>query len=166
MRTQLARTIGESTTGVIFLLLCLSLNCAPAQTDYLQLRSFGLPALDGRDPRDLIEGTDGLLYGVTASGGNNNSSGTLFSLTKDGTGYLVLRNFTNSTAAYPVSLIDGGDGSEWPLIKASIIAGAPFPVTTTVGDFHELAAGLIEQGVGFGPTLDRARLPAIGSKGH
>src|SRR3974390_2557409 len=129
MRTQLARTIGASTTSVIFLLLCLSLDCAPAQTDYLQVRSFGLPALDGRDPRDLIEGTDGLLYGVTASGGNNNSSGTLFSLTKDGTGYLVLRNFTNTTSAYPLSLIDGGDGALYgTMTYGGTIYGAPFKV--------------------------------------
>jgi chitinase len=33
---------------------------------------------------------------------------------------------------------------EWPLVKASIIAGAAFPVAAAVRDFYETAARLIE----------------------
>ena len=36
------------------------------------------------------------------------------------------------------------DRPEWPLVKASIIAGAAFPVAAAVGDFYEAAARLIE----------------------
>ncbi len=52
------------------------------------------------------------------------------------------------------------------LVKAPIIAGASFPVTAAVGDFYKLAARLIEQGVGFGAALDRARFEAIGPVAH
>jgi uncharacterized repeat protein (TIGR03803 family) len=40
----------------------------------------------------LVEGKDGMLYGTTRSGGTNDF-GTVFRLSKDGTGYQVLHEF-------------------------------------------------------------------------
>src|SRR5258707_14232539 len=55
---------------------------------------------------------------------------------------------------------------EWPLVKASIIAGSSFPVAAAVGDFDEASARLVEQRIGFGPVFDRAGFAAIGSEGN
>ncbi len=44
------------------------------------LYSFGASSADGTLPVSLIQGTDGNLYGITSTGGTNNS-GTLFKLT-------------------------------------------------------------------------------------
>src|ERR1035441_881737 len=56
-----------------------------------------------------------------------------------------------------------GVGPEWPLVKASIIAGAAFPVAAAVGDLYEAAARLIEQWVRFRSALDRPRFLAVGA---
>src|SRR5208283_6052784 len=56
-----------------------------------------------------------------------------------------------------------GHRPEWPLVKASIITGAAFPVAAAVGDLYEAAARLIEQWVRFGSALDRARFLAVGA---
>ena len=55
------------------------------------------------------------------------------------------------------------DWHEWPLVKASIIAGSAFPITTAVGDFDEPPAGLVEQRIRFGAAFDGAWLPSIRS---
>jgi uncharacterized repeat protein (TIGR03803 family) len=49
-------------------------------------------AADGSAPKgNLIQGSDGNLYGMTSAGGTN-AAGTLFKITTGGT-YTVLRNF-------------------------------------------------------------------------
>jgi len=58
------------------------------------------------------------------------------------------------------------DRPEWPLVTGSIIAGSAFPVTAAVGDFHELTARLIEQGIGLGAAFESARFRAVGAEGH
>ena len=67
------------------------------------------------------------------------------------------QNFSFCFAIRPRTASIGVDNTknrpEWPLVKPSIIAGASFPVTAAVGDFHETPTGLVEQGVGFGPTF-------------
>ena len=62
-----------------------------------------------------------------------------------------------------VSAACGGVHPECPLVKASIIAGASFPIAVAVGDFLEAAAWLIEQRVGLGPAFDRPRFQPMGS---
>src|ERR1039458_8741618 len=56
-----------------------------------------------------------------------------------------------------------GVGPEWPLVKASIIAGAAFPVAAAVGDLYEAAARLIAHWVRFRSALDRPRFLAVGA---
>ncbi len=59
-----------------------------------------------------------------------------------------------------------GVSPEWRLVKAAIIAGSAFTVTAAVGDFHELAAGFVEQGKGFETAFDGTRFRSIRSEGH
>lgn len=68
----------------------------------------------GYDPTSLAEGTDGFLYGVNSAGGPNSaSSGTIFKISKTGTGFQVLQTFCTSctTGANPNSLVAGSDGN-------------------------------------------------------
>ncbi len=59
----------------------------------------------------LLQGSDGLLYGTTASGGGVGNPGTVFKLRADGSGYSVISSFSTT----------GGDGTSpvAPLVQAS-----------------------------------------------
>ena len=75
---------------------------ASAQS-YRVLKSFGvLTNVSGYNPQaPLVRGLDGVLYG-TASLGEGSVAGTVFKLNSDGTGFRVLRWFTNRVeGAYP-----------------------------------------------------------------
>jgi uncharacterized repeat protein (TIGR03803 family) len=76
------------------------------------IKSFGLPSPGASSWSRLIKGTDGALYG-TAQGGGSDTSGTVFKLNADGTGFTVLKNLDYSmTGGYPVGgLIQGTDGA-------------------------------------------------------
>jgi len=50
---------------------------------------------DGFSPNELIQGSDGLLYGTTQGGGAN-SRGTIFALNLDGSSYGIIYNFQGS----------------------------------------------------------------------
>ena len=69
---------------------------ATAQT-FTTLKSFGiLTNVTGRNPHSqLVQAPDGTLYG-TASEGEGNVYGTVFELQPDGSGFTVLKWFTNS----------------------------------------------------------------------
>jgi uncharacterized repeat protein (TIGR03803 family) len=92
-------------------------------TAYQVIRNFTGRDGDGSEPRATVtEATDGILYGTTARGGSN-IVGTLFRLNKDGSGYVTLRSFSNSS----------GDGRE---PRGELIAGADetlYGVTATGG---------------------------------
>src|SRR5207247_6181040 len=74
---------------------------------------------DGAKPQAaLIEGSDGALYGTTSYGGTNIDSsgrgmGTVFKLSKDGTGFAVLHHFgaTNDGFNPMAALLQGSDGA-------------------------------------------------------
>ncbi|HVN41283.1 MAG TPA: choice-of-anchor tandem repeat GloVer-containing protein [Steroidobacteraceae bacterium] len=93
--------------------------------DYTSLNANSGPInVDGAYPQcELIEGSDGALYGVTTAGGPN-GTGVVFRVSKDGTGYQVLHTFgaitspagvtpiTNDDGATPTgALVDGKDGN-------------------------------------------------------
>ena len=60
---------------------------------YQILHRFSTSGGDGQNPvGELMEGADGALYGVTYNGGAG-SVGTLYKLNKDGSGYMILKNF-------------------------------------------------------------------------
>lgn len=79
---------------------------------YSVLHSFGSDRTDGRGPRAaLIEGRDGLLYGTTPVGGNQDC-GTVYKLAKDGSGYAVLHHFVHEgpDGQSPQGLVQGPEG--------------------------------------------------------
>ena len=59
---------------------------------------------------ELIEGHDGMLYGVARAGGEN-GTGTIFRIQRDGTGFQVLRVLDKNTAAASTGLLVNGDGA-------------------------------------------------------
>jgi uncharacterized repeat protein (TIGR03803 family) len=79
-------------------------------TGYAVLASVGSGASDGRQIyQALAIGKDDALYGVTSSGGANNS-GTLFRLEQDGTGYRTLFSFrTNEFASADLLATQAGE---------------------------------------------------------
>src|SRR5439155_15104705 len=81
--------------------------------DFRVLRHFASGAGGSRPPAGVIEASDGLLYGVTATGGSNGLNGTIFKLNKDGTGYTAFWHFTGTAAdgkQPQAGLIEGRDG--------------------------------------------------------
>jgi len=66
---------------------------------------------DGAFPDSaLVEGSDGLLYGVTRAGGAN-GTGTVFRIAKDGTSFTTLRVFGAITSAADSGLSANADGA-------------------------------------------------------
>jgi uncharacterized repeat protein (TIGR03803 family) len=72
---------------------------------------------DGQWPEtSLVEGSNGVLYGATRSGGFSvagfyDGLGVAFKLNKDGTDYTVLHRFTRAGGALPSALIEASDGA-------------------------------------------------------
>jgi uncharacterized repeat protein (TIGR03803 family) len=80
---------------------------------YEILRHFGERDSDGDHPAGLMEGSDGALYGTTSQGGTNDA-GTVFKLSKDGSGYTVLHRFTSDVGDrwfLGMRLVEGNDGA-------------------------------------------------------
>jgi uncharacterized repeat protein (TIGR03803 family) len=71
--------------------------CDPTIPGYTVLKSFGiLTNVTGRNPQSqLVQGPDGTLYG-TAPTGEGSVNGTVFKVQPDGSGFTVLKRFTNS----------------------------------------------------------------------
>lgn len=78
---------------------------------YTALNSLAEPInADGANPQsELIEGSDGYLYGVARTGGPS-GNGTVFKLGKDGSGFTVLHAFGATTSAANVSPPTNADG--------------------------------------------------------
>ena len=75
----------------------------------------------GHLPVALVEGSDGFLYGLNSYGGPNPSSaGTLFKISKTGTGFQVLQVFCTSctTGSFPDNLTAGSDGNMYGTTEA------------------------------------------------
>ncbi|MDE2485213.1 MAG: hypothetical protein KGL32_08240, partial [candidate division NC10 bacterium] len=69
---------------------------------------------DGNSPEaDLLQGTDGALYGTTYNGGAS-SSGTVFKLNTDGSGFTLLHSFAGGSTdgnSPQDDLLQGTDGA-------------------------------------------------------
>lgn len=95
---------------------------------------------DGAAPNELLL-SGGTLYGTTYQGGITNNYGTIFKIGTNGTGYTVLRQFTNSPdAQQPVAgLVLGGDtlyGTS--LVGGSNNSGTVFKIDTNGGNYAVL----------------------------
>ena len=82
---------------------------AQAQVNYQILHGFENPP---RAPLNLVRGSDGALYGLTAQGGNGADSstegwGTVFKIQEDGSGFRKLHDFTQANGALANTLIKG-----------------------------------------------------------
>ena len=92
-------------------------RCAPDGSGYRVIFSFngGTARPNGFNALGLIQGSDGNLYGNTASGGAR-GGGTIFTLKTDGTGFTVLRSLYPAVrppteAGYSQTpLVEGADG--------------------------------------------------------
>ncbi len=96
---------GSSGGGTLF-----KLN--PNGTGFTVLHHF-VNATTGSGPdAELVQGTDGALYGAAYYGGTN-GAGTVFKLNPDGTGFTVLKHFDNTaTGGNPYGgMIQGVDGA-------------------------------------------------------
>ncbi|MBI4324289.1 MAG: immunoglobulin domain-containing protein [Chloroflexi bacterium] len=89
----------ERWTGSIFVIAAATLALSWAQMAQAQthtvIKHFGIPSkVTGLNPRaPLVQGPDGTLYGTASSGEGH---GTVFKIQPDGTGFAVLKCFTNS----------------------------------------------------------------------
>jgi len=94
---------GSNNLGIVYTL-------ATNGGNFKVLHTFVADGIDGSAPAaGLLQGSDGSLYGTTASGGSNNL-GTVFRLQNDGSGYTILHHFTGSEGSSPVApLIQGND---------------------------------------------------------
>jgi uncharacterized repeat protein (TIGR03803 family) len=105
----------------------------------------------------LLEGSDGVLYGTTYSGGSSNA-GTVFRLTKDGTDFAILHAFTGSfgfDGRNPeAGLIEGSDGALYGSAYAGGInrGGTIFKVNKDGSGFTVLYSFLGGYGEGFLPV--------------
>src|SRR4030095_3604306 len=87
---------------------------------YKVLHDFIRDGGEGYGPKEVMEGSDGALYGTTSFGGNGNcvndfdpGCGTVFKLNKDGRGYTILHHFNGpgGDGQVPVAgLVEGSDG--------------------------------------------------------
>ena len=117
---------------------------------YTDVNSVGSPVnTDGATPEaELVEGSDGYLYGVTRAGGPN-GTGVLFKLRRDGSGLAVLHAFGPVTSVATVSPARNLDGIE-PV--APLTAGVD-------GYFYGTASSGGENGNG---TVFRVRFDGTG----
>jgi uncharacterized repeat protein (TIGR03803 family) len=79
---------------------------------FVKLHDFG-PSEGGVPYGSLVRGSDGVLYGVTVTGGPyHRFFGTVFRVNGDGTGFATIHNFDGPGGSEPMSrLIEGSDGA-------------------------------------------------------
>jgi uncharacterized repeat protein (TIGR03803 family) len=93
------------------------------------LHSFPGTAGDGQSPNDLVQASDGLLYGTTTSGGRG-GMGILYKLTKDGSNYTLVHNFSSilSDGRNPSGgLLEGRDGALYGVTSAEGNTNTDYP---------------------------------------
>ncbi len=129
----------------------------------------------------LLQGLDGALYGITASGGSG-GRGTVFKINLDGSGFKVLKIFTSADGGFAwAPLIQGLDGALYGMTGTggSHDAGTVFRMnpngtgfttlkafTGTYGDGRFASGGLVQarNGILYGTTSDGgANPPGVGT---
>src|SRR5215831_14161692 len=101
-----------------------------AQTAYQTIKSMDNL---GSNPTALIEGTDHNLYGTMNDGGSK-WEGVVFKLSRDGTGYHALHNFTGyrvgEDGSWPQGVVEASDGA---LYGTTQVGGHPSGVEYATG---------------------------------
>ncbi|HWX23095.1 MAG TPA: choice-of-anchor tandem repeat GloVer-containing protein [Candidatus Binatia bacterium] len=124
---------GSNGVGAVF-------KVNPDSSGYAVLHHFSTSGNGGQQPEaSLLQGKDGMLYGVTANGGGG--AGTVFKLNPDGTGLTVLKNFTGANGAAPeAALVQGLDGFLYgvTVLGGSSSAGTIFKLDTNGNNFAVL----------------------------
>ena len=93
---------GNQMNGTLF-------KVATNGADYTVLKHFTDPRIDGETPRGSLLLSGDTIYGTTAMGGTS-LRGTVFKVNTDGTGFAVLRHFSNSDGGFPAAgLVLSGD---------------------------------------------------------
>ena len=139
----------------IFLTLADSCLCAHAATHYQRLWSFGA-GNDGRQPTSqVVEGSDGALYGTTWYGGSYSNSGTVYTINKDGSGYRVLYSFgaTASDGANPFGEVrEASDGFLYGTTENGGSHGSIFRMKKDGSGYLKLRDSLVGPGDGGNPV--------------
>ena len=94
----------------LYTFTCSGARWTRSRIHYQRLKSFEVSPhqLGGAPQAPVMEGNDGWLYGTTSSGGTA-GYGTVFKMTKDGSGFTILHHFNFGDGAYPQELIQSGD---------------------------------------------------------
>jgi len=110
-------------------------------TGFTVLKNFDGSNTGGASYAPLIQGGDGVLYGTTYVGGSGNA-GTVFKLNTDGTGFAVLKHFSNSTTGgHPTAAVILGPGGALygtAYHGGSSLAGTIFKLNTDGSGFTVL----------------------------
>ena len=119
---------GSNDLGVVFVF-----DNTGQETEFKKILDFN-GAVNGSNPTgNLVEASDGKLYGLTKAGGTN-GQGVIFSILKDGTGYTKLLNFNGiATGIEPKgSLVQYTDGKLYGMTSAGGANGygTIFSITT------------------------------------
>jgi uncharacterized repeat protein (TIGR03803 family) len=94
---------------------------------------------NGYAPDAIAEGSDGMLYGAASVGGMTSASaGTLWRISKSGTGFQVLERYCTSCASggFPNSIVAGSDGN----LYGTTGYGGTFPAS---GICESLGCGVV-----------------------
>jgi uncharacterized repeat protein (TIGR03803 family) len=133
-------------------------------TGYIALHTFTgyLSGEDGSGPQGVVEGSDGVLYGTTQTGGHPSGveyatgCGTVFKVNKDGSGYTVLHRFpgTSGDGIAPwAGLVEGRDGALYgtTLEGGTYNLGTVFRLNKNGGGYEVLHSFRDSEADGFRP---------------
>jgi uncharacterized repeat protein (TIGR03803 family) len=137
-------------------------------TGYVVLRRFLVNATDGHLPlAGVIEGSDGMLHGTTRQGGSSRTqfspgSGTIYRISKSGTGHSILRSFTDdgATGRFPqTELLQASDAFLYGMTEqgGSANRGVVFKIGTAGTDFaviHHFSSTGGDGRTGIGPLIE------------
>ncbi len=123
---------------------------------YTTLYNFGSSTNDGTSPNSaLVAGSDGALYGTTASGGADGwQGGTVFKLNSDGGRYQTLHSFGGPSDGWsPEGLVVGADGALYgtTYLGGTNYAGTVFQINLDGSGYTVLCSFGSTDGDGLGP---------------
>jgi uncharacterized repeat protein (TIGR03803 family) len=131
-------------------------------TDFTIVRSFTTNQNDGDYPlNNVIEGSDGWLYGRTSSGGTNDGN-SIFRLDRNGTGYRLLHSF-NADLQFDgdsySGLIEGSDGMLYGTTfrEGALGKGSVFRLNKDGSGFetlHDFADSVTDGGYPYGTVYE------------